>query len=411
MRKKICAISILVVALLLLLSLWQLKANNNNDNNQPLKDNGYTQNNTRLPSNNITEVVYDSSFSFDQGTELLNKEVTQYQLLFHNDTEIQINMELSYTMTSPGDVAYLVFLSNGTDEISLHVCDEGFGNVLDATGVRREWSLGGLKGNRSDSQSYSNVRDISRNESLYLTVAVWNSQKEAIAVHIDADKPCIQAKRIIRNGNVSLFSASHGDFNKLSVHKYLGLKLPFVNLGGSVFFLKKTFNMQNGGIVCANMWNQRFGYMDIIGEGYNMMNFNSLNSSVVTTGNPQPSTPEPWTIDAWGISVSKKASFIVFAVDVNPHSDWYRKDDNNRGQNQAIHTAIKDVKTGLNVAVYTIVNGTIKVGLLTCSVVLWLMKAGLAILQKIFSKIPGIVNFVLSILKFIIKILIKILKL
>lgn len=271
------------------------------------------------------EPKYNDTFLFDQQTEQLDGEVVQYEITFHNDTDVQYDMDISYKLTSTGSVFYLIYLTDGKNTTTLHISDEKYSKFIDITTFRKHRKIG-KNANAEGETSLSNSIQITKNTTWHLTIAVARNINESISVAFNTNKECMEIKSLGRKDSVTLVSALNSDYkNGKFVGRYKGYSL--FGLGVSHCSVNKEIPVSNGGIICVDMFNHEEGMLKVKNpSGYlSRTSYKSENTSILlsTTNNNSKS----WIIEAQSFGFPMKTSILAFVVDVNPYSsisynDW-----------------------------------------------------------------------------------------
>jgi hypothetical protein len=291
-----------------------------------------TTNGTLVPQQNDTlppveKQVYNDMVLFDQQTEKLNGEVVQYKITFHDNDTVNYDMGISYQLTNPGTVFYLIYLTDGKNTTTLHISDEAYSNLIDITTFRKHRKIG-WNANASGETSLSNSTEVKNNTEWYLTIAVANNINETLSVSFETQKKSMEITKISRTSSVYLLSTIDADYKKGKItERYWGLSL--FGIGFSHCYADVEVPVSNGGIVCVDMFNHVNG-MVYVGNSFSEIckqSYKPDNTSILLS-TTDAQLIKYWKVHAESIGYPKKTSVLTMVVDVYPYSTHWENDWN-----------------------------------------------------------------------------------
>lgn len=339
MQKKKMAILMTIIVLSVSVFVFFPGSDTSVDyNNNPKHTSNTTENvteaNETIPP--VSTIVYNDTILIDQADEQLIKEAVQYKITFHADDIVSYDMHISYHLTNPGTVFYLIYLTNGTSTESIHLSNEAYGNIMDVTTFRKHRSLG-KRVDASNETAYTNTITVRNNSFLYLTIAiVSDASNESLTVSFQTQENTMELTRLTRTDKVYLYSALNADYKEGSItERYKGYSL--LGLSFSHCYADVQVPITNGGIVCVDMFNHADG-MVYIGNSFTEIAHQSYkpNSTSLLEASTDAQLYKYWKVHAEAFGYPKKLSVLSLFVDVYPYSTYHQNDWNGYYQKTGI---------------------------------------------------------------------------
>ena len=319
--KKVEFIAVILAVAFLFFVLYNSGTDIENDTN------GYEDNGEDIiPSGNEStepeEIEYDDSFSVSQRSLGLDHEYIQYEILFHEDDTIKVDISMTYEANSFENLFYLVYLSDGRKELTYKTFLQHEPTAkIDITNARKRFSF--LHTPSSNERSFSKTFSVNENDTWYLTIVVYKSGTETIEVSLKSRESSLEMISSETGDTMEYFTTQDADFSGRFLRRYRGVSI--FGLGYASGKVTKTITTTEGSLFYCNVNN--FIDADIIVTHPNGKTYQHASKKVgkFMQNNTHyfegTSTAGDWIFNIDVKSFPKKASASLFYIDINPHGD------------------------------------------------------------------------------------------
>lgn len=267
---------------------------------------------------------YSNFVEFNQEMLELEKEVVQFQIMFHHDDVINVSLNMFVYYVDETITSGYFLLTDGEKPLLEPRCiwyvPERKYQIITPKirlSVGKFWLVKILNDKegkiRVGSASNDSGRfDVQDGDTWYLTLAVpTSSKKSGFSVVFESLYDSMEVTQLERNGNVGLYSASYNQFEG----KYYAIKLSWFG-GFSACNVFKEIMVKNGSIIDASVGGHRKGNIVVYQPNGEEKTLNHKGfMHYVFLGNVTGS----WKFTVNGWSIYFRMGIVLLYIDINPH--------------------------------------------------------------------------------------------
>lgn len=270
---------------------------------------------------NEHEPEYSSLFSTSQEQLQLDHEYIQYRITFHENTSVNITMNITHVMLDFEPVCYRIYLTNGsgfvTNKSFIHDTQLLAGIFTDISLAGHRLILGGRHFINRIPYGLMQTRTINttaqQNETWYLTIIVLRKKCETITFTATAPTPCMEIHQITRDHRLGFYSAWDGDFDG----HYIGLKLiPLTPFGISLATIHKVITTTTGTLFEFVSAFHAYGRLTVITPTHTTLTQTNPHLCIATAFT---TTTGKWHFSTQAIGFPYKHLVYLFYADLDLH--------------------------------------------------------------------------------------------
>ena len=265
--------------------------------------------------------IFDGLVTVSQSNLQLDNEYIQYKIVFHDSDTIDVKIYMHYEVKTLNNLFYLVYLADGKDELTYRTFlrHEPVG-IIDIT-LRKHRKI--LPKTSSDETTFDRTFHVERDDTWYLTVAIYKSMNETIEISLSSDNATMEITILERGDKLGYFTVQDGDFSGKFLSRYRGISS--FGLGYSRCCVTKTIEFKEGTLFYCNIDRFLDGGLIVTQPSGKSYQYASKKVGKLIQENTHyyegMRITGEWTFLIKGIGFPCKFTASVFYVDTDPYGD------------------------------------------------------------------------------------------